>query len=102
MLGVTVESPIEQQLTVERRLISLLAEFVEDWGVEQQIGPQTRLVADLEFESIDIIQLIVAIEQHFQRRDFRFDELLMTDGRYVDDLSVDQISRFLEKRLALG
>jgi acyl carrier protein len=87
---------------VEPRIISLLRYFVEDWGVDHPVHPQTRLVADLEFESIDIIQLVVAIEQQFGRRNFRFDELLMKDGRYVDDLSVRQIASFVEAKLAIA
>jgi acyl carrier protein len=90
----------EKTDTVERQIVSLLTGFIEDWGVDHQIRSQTRLVTDLEFESIDIIQLIVAIEQLFGRRNFRFDELLMKNGRYVDDLSVRQISDFVESKLA--
>ena len=91
-----------QQDVVERRIISLLSSFIEEWGVDHDLHAQTRVVRDLEFESIDIIQLIVAIEQDFGRRNFRFDELLMRNGRYVDDLSVREIARFIEAKLAIA
>lgn len=86
---------------VESRIIGLLEQFVEEWGVDHKISSQSAIVADLEFESIDIIQLVVAIEQRFQRRNMGFDELLMKNGRYVDDLTVRQISQFVAAKLHL-
>lgn len=85
--------------TVEASLISLLERFVDEWGVTHKINPQSAIVADLEFESIDIIQLVVAIEQKFGRRNMGFDELLMKNGRYVDDLTVRQIATFVASKL---
>ncbi|MEQ1929783.1 MAG: phosphopantetheine-binding protein [Parvularculaceae bacterium] len=85
--------------TIEASVISLLERFVEEWGVDRRIGPESAIVADLEFESIDIIQLVVAIEQKFGRRNMGFDELLMKNGRYVDDLTVRQISGFVATKL---
>ncbi|MEC9361857.1 MAG: hypothetical protein ACPHN2_16185 [Sinimarinibacterium flocculans] len=55
----------------------------------------TRLLADLGFESIDIIQLVVAIQEEILRSKLSFDRLLMKDGRYVDDLSIGQIADYL-------
>ncbi len=55
----------------------------------------TRLLADLGFESIDIIQLVVAIQEEIVKRKLSFDKLLMKDGRYVDDLSIGQIADYL-------
>jgi len=84
---------------ITERLTRTLEEFVEDWGVSEGITPQTTLVGDLEFDSIDVIQLVVAIESEFNNRKLGFQELLMREGRYVDDLSVAEISAFLETRL---
>jgi len=55
-------------------------------------------VADLEFASVDIIQLCVALEQAYERK-LRFQDLLMKDGSYVGDLTVAQFARFIEGRL---
>lgn len=55
----------------------------------------TRLLADLGFESIDIIQLVVAIQEEILKRKLSFEKLLMKDGRYVDDLSIGQIADYL-------
>lgn len=89
-------------IDVEDRLRATLEEFVADWGVDAEIGRDTRLVEDLEFDSIDVIQLIVAIETAFGQRNMGFQQLLMQDGRYVDDLSVGQIADFIEGRIAAG
>jgi acyl carrier protein len=81
-------------------VIEVLQDMVKDWDLDQEIGANSRLVRDLQFESIDIIQLVVALEERFHRRNLGFSELLMTDGRYVDDLSVAQIVAFLASKIS--
>lgn len=80
-----------------QELITLLEDFTQDWDHEfsGEMGADTRLLADLGFESIDIIQLVVAIQEEVVRRKLSFDQLLMKDGRYVDDLSIGQIAGYL-------
>jgi acyl carrier protein len=75
--------------------------MTSDWdtGFSGAIGPDTCLVGDLMCESIDIVQFIVALEERFARRDLPIEKLLMTDGRYVDDLRVLEVSDFLYKHL---
>lgn len=84
------------------RLRDVLEDFIEDWDVEldEPIGRDTMLLADLEFESIDIIQLVVAIEEAFGKRKLPFEQVLMKDGRYVDDLSVGAIADFLHQQFS--
>lgn len=83
-------------------LASILEQMLDDWGVEldEPINDNSQLVADLEFSSIDIIHLAVALEQHFERPKLGFNELLMDDGQYIDDLSVGKIVDFLVQKLA--
>ncbi|MEM1373524.1 MAG: acyl carrier protein [Pseudomonadota bacterium] len=85
--------------SIEERLKDTVAEFVVDWGLDADISRDTTLVGDLEFDSIDVIQLIVEIEKAFGNRKLGFQDLIMADGRYVDDLSVGQISDFLSEKL---
>lgn len=87
------------EVDVQNRLVGVLEEFIGDWGVDQTIGRETTLVEDLGFDSIDVIQFIVAVETAFGRRNLGFQELIMVDGRYVDDLAVGDITDFLEQRL---
>jgi acyl carrier protein len=85
---------------ISQRLRGTLAEFVADWGVDAEIVATTRIAADLEFDSIDVIQFVIAMERAFGTRNLGFQNLLMQDGRYVDDLTVGQIETFLAGRLA--
>lgn len=83
------------------RLIAIVDDFLVDFDedFDEAVTRDTLLLADLGFESIDIIQLVVAIEEDFGKRGLGFEDLLMEDGRYVDDLSVGQIADFLVERL---
>lgn len=86
---------------IERDLIAILTDMTADWDLSFTGGiqPDTRLMADLAFESIDVVQLVVAIEGHFERRKMHFEQLMMVDGRYVQELHVREIVDFLAKEL---
>lgn len=88
-----------KKMEIADRLRATLDNFIEDWGLDATITADTKLVEDLEFDSIDVIQFVVAMESAFQSRSLGFQDLLMQGGRYVDDLSVGQIEAFLEQRL---
>ena len=82
-------------------LVKILKNMTRDWdsGFEGTIERETCIMADLGFESIDVVQLVVAIEEHFQRRDFPFEQLLMENGRYVEDIRVGDTADFLARFL---
>jgi acyl carrier protein len=81
--------------------IEMLQELTSDWDtdLDTQINPATSIVNDLGFESLDVVYLVTAIEQRYGRRDLPFEQLLMVDGRYVDDLTVTQIAEFLQRNI---
>lgn len=83
------------------KMVGIVKNMTADWdtGYSGEIGPDTRLIADLGFESIDVVHLVVAIETAFGRSDLPFEELLMRDGRYVDELTIRDAVSFLEKHL---
>jgi acyl carrier protein len=84
-------------VTTEAILIGIIEDLVQDWGLDlgEEITGKTTLVNDLEFTSVDIIQLCVAIEQHYDRK-IGFQNLLMSNGSYVSDLSISQIDKYLQ------
>lgn len=86
---------------IDKRLIAIVDDFLIDFDedFDEAVTRETKLLGDLGFESIDVIQLVVAIEEDFGTRGLGFEDLLMVDGRYVDDLSVGQVSDFLSQRL---
>ena len=89
-----------RQDTTEKTTIAVVADLVQDWGLEldDPISGATMLVADLEFASVDIIQLCVALEQSYERK-LGFHDLLMRDGSYVGDLSIAQVAAHVESKL---
>lgn len=88
--------PTDVQETVK----SITLDLVQDWGLDLDEGVTntTSLVNDLEFASVDIIQLCVALEQHYERK-LGFQDLLMVDGRYITDLTLGQLSAFVSLKL---
>lgn len=91
---------VDRQAIVQD-LVQILESMTADWDMEfgGGISDDTMLIADLGFESIDVVQLVVALEEHYQRRDLPFGELLMEEGRYVTDLRVGAAVDFLVKFL---
>jgi acyl carrier protein len=89
-----------EMVDAEQMVVTIIEDLIQDWGLdlEEGIGGQTMLVSDLEFASVDIIQLCVALEQHFERK-LGFQDLLMDGGSYVGDLSVSSIAQFVNTRL---
>jgi acyl carrier protein len=85
---------------VVSELVKILEDMTQDWDMEFEggISAETKLIGELSFESIEVVQLMVMIEEHFKLETFNSEELLMEDGRYVDELTVGQIARFLTER----
>jgi acyl carrier protein len=90
-----------EKADLEGTVISVLNDLTADWDLELDggIGPSTRLMADLAFESIDVVQFIVSLEQKLGRKGIAFENLFMRDGDYVHELTVEEIVAFLGKNL---
>jgi len=86
---------------VQLTVVQILEDMTKDWehGLTGPITAETGLMADLGFESIDMVMLIVAIEERFGRKGFPFEQLFMTEGRYVEELSVGTVAEFLHRQL---
>ncbi len=84
----------------EAILVEIVKDLIQDWGLELEndINGNTTLVDELEFASVDIIQLCVAIEEHFDKK-IGFQDLLMQNGSYVSDLSILQIDNYLQSKI---
>ncbi|MDH5573635.1 MAG: acyl carrier protein [Gammaproteobacteria bacterium] len=81
---------------IETNLIDIIDDLIQDWGLDLESGidANTLLVNDLEFASVDIIQLCVAVEQFYDTK-IGFQDLLMKDGRYIDDLSITELINYI-------
>ncbi len=82
-------------------VITILDDITGDWEMEfaDPIGQETKIISDLEFESIDVVQFVVQMEKFYERKDLPFEKLLMEDGRYRDDISVSEVVEFLSTYL---
>jgi acyl carrier protein len=86
---------------IRARVIHILEDITKDWDFDYAgpINEATRLIGDLGCESIDFVMLIVSIEGAFERKNLPFEGLLMKDGRFVGDVTVDQIVTMLQREL---
>jgi acyl carrier protein len=84
---------------VAERIVAIVAEMIDDGPSD--FGLDTRLAADLEWGSIDIIFLVQTIEEHFNRPRMGFQELLMRGNRYVD-VTIGQLAEFVRGKLGGG
>ena len=80
------------------RIIEEMAGELELY-VDDPVDSHTCLIADLGFTSVDFIHLIVELEKHFQCK-MGFHDLLMPEGKYVDDLAVGELVGFIQRRRA--
>lgn len=90
---------MQENGSIEGRMTAVLQSFIADWGRDDEIARDTSLVADLEFDSIDVIQLFVAVETAFGKGSLGFQELIMNEGRYADDLRVGEMIDFVAAKL---
>jgi acyl carrier protein len=87
--------------TPTETVIAVVEDLTQDWGLDlaAPVDASTMLASDLQFASVDIIQLCVALEQIYRRR-LGFQDLLMKDGSYVGDLALGQFAAFIDIKLA--
>lgn len=81
---------------VMQGILALLNEASGDWEHTGEIGPQTRFVADLGLESLEIVVLSTMVQQRYGRLPFPqfFEEI---GQRPIDerDLSVAELAMFV-------
>lgn len=77
-------------------ILALLREAQGDWENDTEIGPDTRFVADLGLESLEIVVLSTMVQQQYGKLPFPqfFDEI---GQRPVEerDMSVADVARFV-------
>ncbi len=69
------------ELAVEDRLIALLG---KTFGPDAVLSPATNLVGDLGLESIQVIEYLCEVEDHF---DLAIDEATLADVQTIGDLA---------------
>jgi acyl carrier protein len=80
-------------------LEKIFQDTMGDWEYSGEITAETRLFADLGLESIDMVALGGAIEEHY-RRTFPFAQWLsQLRDQQVDDIRVNEVVEFLHDNL---
>jgi acyl carrier protein len=87
------------QEQILQEVLDLLRDVARDWEFEGPITGDTRLFADLAFESLDLVVLGAAVQEHF-RQNFPFPEFFAEIGqRSVRDLTVREWVDFIHQHL---
>jgi len=83
-------------------VLELLNSVVRDWEFEGPVGANTRLFADLAFESLDLVVLGATVQEHFGQT-FPFPEFFAEIGqREVRDFTIGEWVDFIERNLRQG
>ena len=93
--------PTLSQDNLQSIVIGVLDEMTADWDLDDsgEINLETRLIDELAFESIDVVQLVVALEKKLGRKDIPFEKLFIQEGDYVEEITVREVVDFLKEQL---
>jgi acyl carrier protein len=69
-----------ERTEIQNNIVSVLNDMTQDWELELEngINAETGLMSDLAFESIDVVQLAVSLEQRFAKKGLPFEKLFMS------------------------
>ena len=86
---------------IQAGVVAILKDMTSDWDVDfsGEMDGKTKLVEDLGFQSIDVVQFVQDLEAHFQRRGLPFEEFLMKGGGYVEEIEIGDVVTFLHRHL---
>lgn len=89
--------------SIQLKVITVLQDMIADWELDDvnEIDAETKLMEDLAFESLDVVQFVVALEKTFERKNLPFQNLFMRDGDYVDEIKVKEVVEFLNKNITI-
>lgn len=86
--------PTRQEIL--ERIMTMLQDLARDWDYSAPVGADTRLFADLGFESLDAVVLGTAIQERYQQA-MPFAELLAEVGqRPTPELTIGELADFVE------
>jgi acyl carrier protein len=75
-------------------LLDLMGQLAGDWEYSDAITTETRLFADMGYESLDLVILGTTLEEHYGR--MPFSEFLAQLGqREIEDVTVGQLVEFV-------
>src|SRR5207248_3012992 len=86
--------------TILRDVIEQVERISSDIGLDlpEEVGPETRIVAHLDWDSMDRVLLMAAFRELYGEEDLSF-EALMGGIRYPNDWTVGEIAAHLHEQL---
>lgn len=93
---------LDPQVTAE--ILRLLEELKGDWEYDGMIAPDTRFIADLGLESLEIVVLATLIQQQYGRLPFPafFDEIGQRPVEQRDVTVAELVGFVCEHRQTIG
>lgn len=89
--------PSPEQILAD--VLGLLRKVASDWEFDAPLTAETRLFGDLNFESLDLVVLGAAVQEHFGQR-LPFPQFFAQLGqRQVGDLTVGEWVEFIHTHL---
>lgn len=87
--------------TIVSEIIGIIETMFPDLalGFGGGIEPESRFIADLGFESINLVQFAEAIENHFKITNLPFQELFLQEDAFIEDLNILDAVEFLHTHL---
>jgi acyl carrier protein len=85
--------------TIQEDVLSLLRELADDWEYTENITQETYLFSDMGLESLDVVVLGTAVQEHYGQT-LPFAEFFAEVGqREVRDISVGEWVDFIYRHL---
>lgn len=84
---------------IQDYILKTIEELSQDWDFSKEVGPESLLFAELGLESLDVVVLGTAIQEHY-RFQMPLAELLADVGqREKRDLSIGELVDFVDLHL---
>ena len=94
----------ELDVQVTAGILRLLEDLKGDWEYDGDIGPETRFIADLGLESLEIVVLATMIQQQYGKLPFPayFDEIGQRPVEQRDVTVAELVGFVCEHRQTIG
>ena len=86
---------------IQDYVLETIGELSQDWDYSRPVGPESLLFSELGLESLDVVVLGTAIQEHYKRL-MPFAELLSEIGqRDRKDLSIKELVDFIAAHISV-
>lgn len=100
----TAITALDGRNIILHKVIEAATGLTQDWehAFSDPIAPETRLVADLGCQSLDIVVLTAQLSRQLNHTDLPFERLFLPQGKPVGDISVGTLAEFFWEHTQAG